>query len=433
MTARVIVGLALWASGCAAPPITPPPIPQAFAPADAVASGPDASPDALAGGSTAEDLGPVRTVYTESVPFTNKTTVEVVSVRPACRLALVEVACAPPALTEWRSPPPVSCPALALDVIDYENGALIERWIASAGASRYFTRFEDVEGGRPLGPPAGLGDWGGTRCDDPHPASSLGAEIERVAANDERRIIELGDPERGVWKRWTKSTRDGVPAKIDRAELTALEAGSDTAGWSPDGKHFYVSERWDSRCLYDLLIEPRAGEAKATRRSMCLQSTDDAETTYALSPDRRSAVRLTTFRDAGDVTAYALLDLASDRICKRGQLDLDLSEMRQRPELSDEGILWIARDPPDAPLLVDLTSGREAPVDTPPRVGVRGGVYAAMRPGPGIAVSAAVLWMGGGHALTTRATVDGRTAVVLVDAHALLPEARGAWRAACVP
>jgi hypothetical protein len=67
-------------------------------------------------------------------------------------------------------------------------------------------------------------------------------------------------------------------------------------------------------------------------------------------------------------------------------------------------------------------------------MGVRGVVYAGAPAGPGVARTAAALWIDGGRAVTTRVTDDGRTAVVLVDALALFPEARGRSRdAGCTP
>ncbi len=441
MTARSrpllpVVGLGLWAaSGCGGPRVTPAPPPNAGAPTA------DASTVAAAGLTAAApdtDRGPVRTLYTEAAPFTNKATVEVVAISPACHDALVEVACAPPVLTASRDAPSptAACPALALDAIDVEHGALLERWIAGQETARYFTRYDDVEGGRPLAPPAGFGEGAGARCDGPHAASTVGAELERAAAHDERRIIDSDDaPEMVVWKRWMKSARDGVPAKIERAELAALQAAAGSAGWSPDRKHLYVSGRWEqSRCLYDLAIEDRAGDTTATRRSFCSKAKDATQTLYALSPDRRSAACLTPSADAPDALPYSVLDLATGQICKKARLDVGPIDARVDPALSDDGILWIAREPPAPPLVADLASGRAAALDSPPRIGVRGVVYAGAPAGPGVARSAAALWIDGSHAVTTRVTDDGRTAVVLVDALALFPEARGRSRdAGCTP
>jgi hypothetical protein len=345
---RPIAVLALWAaSGCGGPRVPPPPPPNPRVPiAAAAASGPTDAAPATAGPS-------VRTVYVEEAPFTNKTTVEVVGVSPTCHEVLVEVACAPPVLLQWEgyAPSPV-CPALALDAIDLEHGALRERWISSQATARYFTRYDDVEGGRPVAPPGGFKDVTRARCDDAHPASTFGAALERAAAHDERRI------------------RD---------------------------------------------------------------SSADPDTVVVRSPGRRFGARLRSSADDPDALVYSLLDLASGRICKTARVDANELDSFAAV-LSDDAILWITRQAEAAPLVVDLVSGRAVALDSPPRTGERGAVYAAMRAGPGIARSAAAFWIDGGHAVTTRVTDDARTAVVLVDALALLPEARARSGAAgCAP
>lgn len=403
----------------------PPPPPNAGTPM--------AAASAVAGAGLTDaattDSALVRTVYIEEAPFTNKATVEVVAVSRACHDVLVEVACAPPYLGEWRGvgPPPIGvCPTLALDAIDVEHGALLERWIASPGTARYFTRYDDVEGGRPLAP-AGFDEGTGARCDGGHAASTVGAQLERAAAHDERRVIDSdNDPEMVVWNRWMKRTRDGVPTKIERAELAALEMAAGTADWSPDRKHLYLSGRWEyPPCLYDLTIEERAGETKAIRSSFCSKAKDAADSFYALSPDCRFAARLSPPADASDALPYSLLDLPSGRGCKAARLDVGPMDLYDNITLSDYGMLWIAHGPPEPPLVADLASGRVVPIDSPARVGERGAVYAGMPAGPGIARSAAALWIDGGRAVTTRVIDNGRTAVVLVDALALFPEARG--------
>jgi hypothetical protein len=429
---RRVVGLALFAAwGCRESQVQPPVAHAGASSATSPVAGgawADATPADLR---VAVDYGStVHTLYTEAAPFTNKTTVEVVDVSPACHHALVAVVYAPP------GPTAVPTATLALDAIDIERGALLERWIASGAAALYFLRYDDVEGGRPLAPPSGFDHTSSARCDDAHAASIAGAVLERAVARDERHMVDSdGAPEVVAWRRWMRSARDGVPTRIDASDLAAMETAADTAGWTSDRRHLYLSGRWgQSGCLYDLAIDEGADVTKATRRSWCSTAKGQVETHYALSPARRSAVRLTTSDDAPAALYYTLLDLAGARTCKKGRLDVGPTDGWVEPALSDEGLLWLARETPLPPLVVDLVTGRVAAVESPPRVGRRGALYAGMPAGPGVARSAAVLWMDGGQALTTRVSDDGKTAVVLVNALALLSEARnGGSDAPCAP
>jgi hypothetical protein len=379
-----------------------------------------------------DDRSRVRVLYVEDAPFDNKSTVDIVGVNRACGYVLLKVTCASRSLAESRGPrqgesaPARSCPHLALDAVDYERGALRERWVATEKTARTFTQYADVEGGWPIefreAPSPGKKS---APCPGVLAPSLVGAELERLANTGDRHVVDsYDDPRMVTWTRWMGTARDGVPQKLEPGDLTALTEAAQVASWGDDRKHVYLVGRWEaSRCLYELALEDREGATLATRRSFCRASENDGESRFVVSSGHRAAVQLTSPAEAGGPTPYSVFDLASGQVVKTSSVDLGETDVAASPALSDDGILWVSREGAHPPLVADLMCARVAGVDAPPGLGKTGKVFEIPAAGPGLAKAATTVWVDESHVVTLRATDDGREALVKVDARAFLPSA----------